>query len=70
MDTSLFQVKEQPAGVNQNSHHEWQADVHQRTARPLISGTLDIVSIFRCKILSFLKKKKTVQVQSIYLALV
>lgn len=56
MDTFLFQVKLD--GVKQNFDHEWQADVHQGRARPLISGTLDIVSILGCEILSFLKKKK------------
>lgn len=65
MDTFLFQVKLD--GVKQNFDHEWQADVHQGRARPLISGTLDIVSILGCEILSFLKKKKKrVQVQSFY----
>lgn len=56
MDTFLFQVKLD--GVKQNFDREWQADVHQGRARPLISGTLDIVSILGCEILSFLKKKE------------
>lgn len=56
METFLFHVKEQPAGVNQNFHPEWQAEVHQGRVRPLISWTLDLVSIFRCQI--FLKKKE------------
>jgi len=70
MDTFRFQVKEQPANINQNFHHGRQADLHQGRARSLISGTPDRVSIFRCDVLSFLEKKKTVKVHIIYLSLV
>lgn len=55
-NTFLLQVKEQLAGENQIFQREWQAEVHQGEARLLILGTSDIVSIFRCEILSFLTK--------------